>query len=166
MMQYPRTIRNFNAYIDGRSYAGRCLEGKLPELKLQLANHRGAGMDGSTAQDMGMEAMKAEVTLAEWSPEVITLIGNRERMTFRPVAKGQKDHSADGFVCTMGGLWASTNFGDLKPGSDSPLKLALEVDYFRMLKDGEELFEIDIQAGKRVIGGVDQLKELRHKMGF
>ncbi|UWQ00860.1 phage major tail tube protein [Aliiroseovarius crassostreae] len=166
MMQYPRTIRNFNAFIDGRSYAGLCLEGKLPELKLQLANHRGAGMDGTVAQDMGMEAMKAEITLAEWPSEVITLIGTRKRMTFRPVAKGQEDHTADGFVCTLGGLWASTNFGDLKPGSDSPLKLTLEVDYFRMLKDGEELFEIDIQAGKRVVGGVDQLKELRAKMGF
>ena len=166
MMQYPRTIRNFNAFIDGVSYAGRATEGKLPELKLMTASHRGAGMDGSVAQDMGMEAMKAEVTLAEWVPDLITLTGTHKRMTFRPGAMGQEDVTADSFVCTMGGLWSATNFGDLKAGSDVPLKLTLEVDYFRMLKDGVELFEIDIQAIKRVIGGVDQLADLRKAMGM
>lgn len=31
-MAYPRTIRNYNAFVDGVSYAGRVAEAKLPEL--------------------------------------------------------------------------------------------------------------------------------------
>lgn len=165
-MSYPRKIRNFSSFIDGVSYAGRALEGKLPELKLQLASHRGGGMDGPVAQDMGTEAMKAELTLADWPPELITLFGTRQRMTLRPAAKGEHDFSADSYVATLGGLWTVVNFSDLKPGSDVPLKLTLEVDYFRMQHNGAELFEIDIEAGKRVIGGVDQLGELRKAMGL
>jgi P2 family phage contractile tail tube protein len=44
-------IRNFNAFLDGVSYAGRALEAKIPELKMQVANHRGAGMDGVASVD-------------------------------------------------------------------------------------------------------------------
>jgi P2 family phage contractile tail tube protein len=166
MIQYPRTIRNFGAFIDGTSYAGRVTEGKMPELKLQLASHRGSGMDAPVAQDMGMEALRAEMTLAEWPPELIKMFGTRQRMTLRPGAMGEDDFSADAIIATLGGRFSVTNFADLKPGSDAPLKLTLEVDYFRMLHNGDELFEIDVRASKRVIGGVDQLAELRAAMGF
>ena len=165
-MQYPRTIRNFNAFIDGVSYAGLATEGKLPELKLQTASHRGGGMDGAMAIDMGMEAMQAELTLIEWASDPIKMFGTRQRMTLRPGAMGEHDFTADSFVCTLGGRWSVTSFADLKPGSDVPLKLTLEADYFRMLKDGDELFEIDVEAGKRIIGGVDQLAAMRNAMGF
>ncbi len=124
-------------------------------------------MDGPIAQDMGMEAMQAEMTLAEWPPELIKMFGTRQRMTLRPPgAIGEDGFSADSFVATLGGRFSVVNMADLKPGSDVPLKLTLEVDYFRMLHNGDELFEIDIEAGKRIIGGVDQLAELRAAMGF
>jgi hypothetical protein len=165
-MDYPRKIRNFSAYIDGVGYSGRVTEGTLPELKLKTEAHRGGGMDGSVAQDMGMEPLQANVTMADWPAELITLLGNRRSMTFRPAAMGEDDFSADAFVATMGGRWTVVNFSDLKPGNDTPLKLTLEVDYFRMLKNEEELFEIDVRAGKRVIGGVDQLAQLRAAMGM
>ena len=166
MMQYPRTIRNFNGFIDGVSYAGRIIEGKAPDLKLSLAAHRGGGMDGIVNQDMGMEAMKAEATFAEWSPALITLFGTRRRMVLRPAAMGEDDFSADTNIMTLGGRWSSTDFGSLKPGSDAPLKVTLEVDYFRMVQNNVELFEIDVRAGKRVVNGVDQLAQLRASMGL
>jgi Bacteriophage tail tube protein len=70
------------------------------------------------------------------------------------------------YVATLGGGWLSTNFGDLKPANDTPFKLSLSVDYFRLNLNGEELFEIDIQAGKHVVGGVDQVADLRRAMGI
>lgn len=165
-MQYPRTIRNFNAFIDGDNYAGRVLEGQLPELKFATADHRGGGMDGTVAIDMGTEKMQANITLAEWVPELIKMSGSRQRMTFRAGAMGQHDFTADSYVATLGGWFSVTNFADLKPGNDAPLKFTFEVDYYRMLKDGDALFEVDIEAGKRIIGGVDQLAGLRAAMGI
>lgn len=165
-MQYPRTIRNFNAFVDGVSYAGRVLEGQLPELKMTTADHRGGGMDGTIAVDMGLEKMQANITLADWIPELIKMSGTNQRMTFRPGAMGQHDFSADSYVATLGGWFSVVNFADLKPGNDAPLKLTFEVDYYRLLKDGDELFEIDIEAGKRVIGGTDQLAGIRAAMGI
>lgn len=166
MMQYPRTIRNFGAFVDGVSYAGRVTDGKLPELKMQTASHRGAGMDAPVAVDMGMEALQAELTLAEWPPTLIKMFGTRQRLTLRPGAMGEDDFTADALVGTVGGRFTMVNFNELKAGSDVPMKLTVEVDYFRMLHNGVELFEIDVQAGKRVIGGVDQLASLRAAMGL
>ncbi len=166
MIDYPRTIRDFVGFVDGVGYAGRGLEAKMPELKLILANHRGGGMDGTKAMDKGMEPMQSEMTFADWPPELITKFGTYQRLTLRPGARGEDDFTADSYVTSIGGLMTAVNFGDLKPGTDVPLKLNFEVDYFRMVHNEVELFEIDIRAYKRVIGGVDQLAETRRAMGL
>lgn len=123
-------------------------------------------MDGPVAIDMGTEAMSAELTLAEWIPNLITLFGRRQNLVFRPAAMGEEDFVADAWIVTLGGRWTVVNMADLKAGNDVPLKLTLEVDYYRLQLNGEEHIEIDILAGKRVIGGVDQLADLRAAMGF
>ncbi|KAF0676730.1 phage major tail tube protein [Profundibacterium mesophilum] len=165
-MQYPRKIRDFNAYIDGVSYAGRATEATLPELKLETEGHRGAGMDAPLAVEMGMAGMQAMITLAEWTVEPIKFFGARRRMVLRPIERGEADYEASAFIASLGGRWSVMNFSDLKTGSDVPIKLTLDVDYFRLVKDGDELFEIDVQAGRRVIGGVDQLAATRRAMGI
>lgn len=165
MINYPRKIKNFAAYVDGFGYAGRATEGKFPELAITVANHRGGGMDAPSAVDMGMEAMTAELTLADWPAELIELLGTRTNMTLRAAAAGD-DFTADAYVGTLGGMWSMVNFAELKPGSDVPLKLKLEVDLFTMSVNGKELFNIDVRAGKRVINGKDQMAEIRAAMGI
>ena len=163
---YPRKIRNFNAFVDGVSYFGTVQEGKLPELKLATEGYRGAGMDGPVAIDMGQEAMQSELTFAEWHPALVKNFGRRERFVLRPAAMGEADFEADTFIATLGGRITVNDIGNsLKPGEDAPMKLTMEVDYYRLEKDGEVLLEIDIEKGKRVVGGVDQLGQLRAAMG-
>ena len=166
MIEYPRTIRDFSVFIDGFGYGGRATEAKLPELKLQTANHRGSGMDAPVEIDMGMEALSAEVTLAEWRPELITMFGTTQRFTLRPAQMGQDDYSADEIICGLGGRFTVVNFADLKPGNDVPMKLTAAVDFFEMEMNGTQLFKIDVKAGVRIIGGIDQLAEKRRAMGF
>lgn len=166
-MSYPRTIRNFNAFIDATSYFGLVLEAKLPMLDLETANHRGAGMDGTIEIDMGLKAMSAELTVSEHRPELIRLFGNRQRLVLRPAGLSQVSYSdADTYVYTIGGLWKTVDPGTMKPGTDAPLKLATAVDYLRIEMNGEELVEIDVENGKRVIGGTDQMAALREAMGL
>ena len=162
---YPRTIRNFNAFVDGVSYLGRVIKGTMPELKLKENDHRGGGMDAPIAIDMGMEKMTAELEVAEWSPELFKLFGNRKRMVLRPFAKGEHDNDVDGFVVTLGGRWSSVKTGDLKPEDDVPLTVMLSCDYYRLERNGETLIEVDVEAGKRIVGGVDQLAGVRAAMG-
>lgn len=164
-MAYPRTIRNYNLFIDGQTYFGRSTMAKLPALTLTTANHRGAGMDAPIDIDMGMEGMKAEVTMAEWAPELITMFGTRVPLVLRPGEMGEEDFIATGFIATLRGRITMNDPGELKGGTESPLKITMSVDYYRLQREDEELFEIDVENGKRVIGGVDQLADLRRAMG-
>lgn len=166
-MSYPRTIRNFNAFINSESYFGLVTEAKLPVLDLNTAEHRGAGMDAPVAIDMGMNAMKAELTFMEHRPELITLLGTHQNLVLRPGAQAQTDFTdVDTYIYTVGGLWTTVDAGTLKPGAEAPLKLTTSLTYLRVEMNGTELVELDIENGKRVIGGKDQLAAMREAMGL
>lgn len=164
IIQTPKIIRNFDAWHDGISYAGLCSKAKMPSVKIQTKGHRAAGMDGNRPVDMGIEDMTCEMTFAEWMPKLIKLIGTEDRITLRPAAK-LKDHSAIGWAATIGGLWTQFDPEGLGAGEESPMKIAAEVHYYRLEREGEFIFEIDVDRGIRKVGDVDQLAELRRAMG-
>lgn len=163
---YPRTIRNHNIFVDGVSFFGRIVESKLPTLQLQTEEFRGAGMDAPIAIDMGMQAMTAEITVAEWVPDLLTLFGTRRRVVARPGAQSETDDSVDTLIATIDGRWTVVDRNVLKPGTMSPVKLTCAVMYYREEYNGVEIHEIDVENGKRVIGGVDQLEGIRQAMGI
>lgn len=166
-MAYPRTIRSFNAFVDGESYFGKVTEAVLPKLELETSSHRGAGMDSPIEIDMGMKGMTSELTIVEHRPELITLFGTKQRMVLRPGAMGEDSFdSVDSYIATIGGRWTMVDQGTLKQGSDTFLKLTCSVDYYRLELNGTELVEIDVENGTRVIGGTDQLAALRKAMGL
>ena len=165
-MQYPRKIRNYNAFVDAVSYAGRVTKGELPELKLNLADHRGGGMDAPIGQDMGMEGMKAKLTFAEHTPALSSLFGTIIPLTLRGGALGEENFDADAHVYTMRSRVIGWMPGTLETGNDTPLDLQLGVHMFRYAFNGDTLIDIDVEAGKRVIGGVDQLASMRLALGL
>lgn len=164
-MAYPRIIRNFNVFADGFGYFGLAREAKLPDLKIMTAAHRGAGMDGPVAVDMGLEGLSAEVTFAEWPPEVLKSIGTLKRWVFRPA--GRSDDGTDQTnIVTLTGMITAHEFGGLKAGDESLLKVKLDLRQFKLEQDGVVLWDIDLESGKRVIGGTDQNATLRASMGL
>lgn len=164
-MSYPRIIRNFNVFADGISYFGLAREAKLPDLKIMTAAHRGAGMDGPVAVDMGVEGLSAEITFAEWPPEILTSIGTIKRWVFRPA--GRSDEGADQTnIVTMAGLITEHGFGGLKAGDESLLKVKLDLRQFRLEQDNVVMWDVNLESGKRVVGGVDQNATLRRSMGL
>lgn len=165
-MALPRTIRNFNAFVDGISYFGIAMEAKLPQPKIQTEAHRGSGMDGPVGLDMGVEALSAEITFSEWRPELATKLGKLERFVLRPGQQSATDFTATTIIATMGGLITVTDYGDLKPGANVPFKLNMDVRYYRLEIDGVEMLEIDLVNAVRRIGGVDQLADIRRAMGL
>lgn len=165
-MAYPRTVRNFNAFIDGVGYFGRAEQATLPSLELNTEEHRGAGMDAAIEIDMGMTAMTAEIGFVEWSPELYTHFGNKPRLVLRPAAMGESDDQVDEKIYTIGGLWKTVGHDQMQPGQNTMIKLTCAVRYYRVEHNGEELVEIDVENGVRRIGGTDQMRNLRQAMGI
>jgi len=92
--------------------------------------------------------------------------GATPAMTLRPASMGQTDFAANAYIFSMRGRVKTVAPQQITPGEDAPLQLTYALDYFRGELDGEELFEIDVENGRRVIGGVDQLADLRRAMGI
>lgn len=164
-MPYPRTIRNFNAFLDGVSFMGRVVKATLPDLSLATADFRGGGMDGSVAIDMGMEALAAELELKEWSRDALVRLGRRTRLVLRAGELGEEDFAAASLVFTLGGRVTKMTGGDLQGGQEANLTLTWSVDYYRLEREGEVLVEIDVERAVRMVDGVDQLADLRRAMG-
>ncbi len=76
------------------------------------------------------------------------------------------DFGAVPIVATLSGLITVSEPGDLKPGTPSKLKISMDVRSYRLEIDGELLLDIDLPNAKRVIGGQDQLAEMRRAMGI
>lgn len=165
-MQIPKTIRNFNAFLDGRSYFGLCEEAKLPQPKIQTEAHRGSGMDGPVGIDMGMEALAAEATFTEWDPVLLRRIGTTTRIVFRPAAQGDSAQDVDTIIATVSGLVTGVEVGDLKPGTGSKLKLSWDVRTYKLEVNGAVIWDINLLTGKRIVGGIDQLAAMRRAMGI
>lgn len=165
-MSLPRIIRNFNAFVDGRSYFGVATEAKLPQPKIMTEAHRGAGMDMPVGIDMGMEAMSAELTIAEYDVNAMKMLGRINRLVLRPAAQDPEGTDANVIIASIGGLFTANEFGDLKSGSPSTLKIMVDVRTYRLEVDGVVIHDINGPEGKRVIGGVDQLRGIRRAMGL
>lgn len=165
-MALPRLIKNYNVFHDGISYFGLSSEAKLPSVKIQTEAHRGSGMDGAVGQDVGMESMSAEVTFSEWSAPILKTLGKVERFVLRPAMTSATDFSASTIIATLSGLITTSEPGDLKPGANAVLKVSMDVQTYKLELNGEVIFDIDLVNAKRVIGGVDQLAEIRRAMGM
>lgn len=165
-MALPRIIKNFNVFVDGVSYFGIATTGKLPVVKVQTEAHRGSGMDGPVGIDVGLEALAAEFTFAEWSPALKKRLGRQERIVCRPAAQSSVDTTAGTVIATLSGLITTTEPGDLGVGSGSTLKLVMDVRAYRLEIDGEEVVDIDLVNAVRRIGGIDQLADMRRAMGI
>lgn len=165
-MAFPRTIRNFNAFVDGIGYAGRVTEGMAPVIKLKGEEHRGAGMDAPVTIDMGMEALTTSLTLVEHVPALFAMIGTRQTIVLRPAQMGEEDFEADTIIHTCGGRLMSSDVGTLKAGDTTAIKFEMPTHYYRLEINGETLIEIDVEGGKRLINGTDQLESIRAAMGL
>lgn len=165
-MAYPRSIRNFNAFLDGIGYFGRVVSARMPDPTLVTADFRGGGMDMAIRQDMGMEPMDAEISFKEWAPELLGHFGTRPRLVLRGGAMGEDDFEADSVIFTLRGRVTKQGSDEFKAGSENMLMLGLSVDQFRLEINGEVKHDIDAEAGKRIIDGVDQLASMRIAMGI
>lgn len=165
-MAYPRTIRNFNAFVDGVGYFGLVSKGVMPELDLNTEEFRAGGMDAPVQVDMGMKALEAELEFDEFSPALLKTFGARNRFVLRAGAQGEDDFEADALVFTLGGRIRKQAQGEFGAGAAVRLRLTMAVDYYRLEHNGDVAVEIDVRNGRRVIGGTDQLLALRAAMAI
>lgn len=164
----PRVLKNFTVVVDGRGYAGKAEEVKLPKLTIKTEEYRGGGMDMPVKIDMGMEAMETELTFLEYNEEVFKLFGLRSLAPVQLTLRGALDDeqgNLTGVTVNLRGKWEELDFGSWKIGDKATLKVKVTLTYYKLNMGNVDLIEIDAQNMIRIINGVDQLAEVRALLG-
>ncbi|MCE3232500.1 MAG: contractile tail tube protein [Rickettsiaceae bacterium] len=164
----PKILKNFNAFVDGRGYAGRVDEIVLPKLTVKTEEHRAGGMDVPVEIDMGMEKLEAEITFAEYDAQLFRLFGltdgNAVSLTLRGAI--QADGEAEPIVINLRGSFRELDAGTWKAGDKATLKCMVAVRYYRLTVSGDSVIEIDAENMIRIIGGEDQMVSIRQAIGI
>jgi P2 family phage contractile tail tube protein len=162
----PRTLYNYNLFVDGRGYAGRVDELALPKLTLKVEEHRGGGMDAGVDLDMGMEKLDGQFTLAEYDQEVMKrLFVSGVPITIRGALTRQGETQAVPVVIKMTATMKDIDRGTWKAGDKSPMVISYNASSYIESIGGVEVVNIDVVNMRRVIGGVDQLGSIRAAIG-
>lgn len=165
----PRVLRNFNLFVNGIGYAGRVTEAELPELSVKTEEHRGGGMDGVAEIDLGMEALNAKLTFAEYVPDVFKAFGKMDGTAVRIQLRGalQRDgETAVPCIVDLHGGFKKNTMGSWKAGDMASNEVEMSVRFLKIKIGSEDLVEIDIDNMVRKIGGVDELESIRAAIGL
>lgn len=161
-------LRDFNLFVDGRGYLGRCEEVSPPKLALKTEETRAGGMDAPVEVDLGMEKLECSFSLIGIDRDVLALwgvaSGNRVPLVFRGALRSE-DGSENAVVIEVRGLVREIDWGSWKPGDKAPLKATVACRYYKLTISGDTVHEIDIENGIRVVNGEDQLAERRKALG-
>ncbi|MDA0782432.1 MAG: phage major tail tube protein [Proteobacteria bacterium] len=164
----PKILKNFNAFVDGRGYAGRVDEVVLPKLTVKTEEHRAGGMDVAIEIDMGMEKLECELTFAEYDIELFRLFGlidgNSVAITLRGAM--QSDGDAESIVINLRGSFREVDSGTWKAGDKATLKCMVAVRYYKLTMAGNAIIEIDAENMIRIINGVDEMATIRGAIGI
>lgn len=162
-------LKAYNAYVDGRGYAGEAEEVNPPALTVNEEDFRGGGMDAPIGIDMGMDKLMASFTLGGYNPEVMKLWGLADGSKVPFVLKGSTQNS-DGeavqHVVTMRGRITSMNQGAWVAGQRTGLSIEMSLRYYKYEVAGDVIYEIDPLNMIRIVNGVDQLAAHRENIGL
>lgn len=166
MFQLPKSFAGFSLFVDGIGYAGKVTEGKPPALKIKTADFEGGGLSGVVTLDMGqVEKLEFTATVAEFNPELHTVLGKPDLQYSLRAAQGEGGNF-EAVVYQMRGPLNELEADAFKRGTQTAIKLAGVARALKLSIGGRELWNIDVERGTRVIGGVDQMAGLRKALGY
>lgn len=162
----PRTLKNFNLFIEGKGYAGRVEEVTLPKLSRKMEEYRGSGLNGSIEVDLGMEKLEMEFTLREYSRDVLNQWGITDPAGvglrfLGAVTNDAYTSDTDSVEIVVRGRWRELDFESAKLGEMSTLKVSVAASYYKYLINSKEIIEIDHIHMIEKVNGHDRLEDQR-----
>lgn len=168
-LQLPRSLKNFNLHIEGIGYAGRIEHFTPPKIAVATEEYKGSGLDTPVLLDMGVQSLSASWVMAEWSSDVMNLVGivgSNTSITAYGAIHDDSTNNAVGVVITMRGQIIESDPGNWQAGTKTQHKYTISLRYLRITTGGVTNVEIDTENMKRVINGVDQVEVIRNKIKF
>ena len=169
MVKMPRSLKNFNLFVEGIGYAGRIEKFTPPPINIKTDEHLCGGFDTPVTIDLGVEKLVGKMVFAEWSPEQIELISSVNSST-SIIAYGALNDDVSPDVTPvsieMRGKITQFDAGTWAVGDKSKSKFSIVCNYLKIMTGPSVNVEIDVFNMKRLIGGVDQVEEIRAAINY
>jgi P2 family phage contractile tail tube protein len=157
-------LKNFNLFVDGRGYAGQVESFTPPVLTRMTEDFRPGGLNTPVEIEMGMEKLEASFSIVKYDADILKNFGLTQGNTVPLVARGaleSYDQSVKPVVINMRGRIKSIDFGEWKSGALTPIKVTMNLEYYKQDIDSVTVFEFDIPNMIQIVNGVDLLAATR-----
>ncbi|RZG65375.1 phage major tail tube protein [Acinetobacter bouvetii] len=166
----PRTLKNFNVFVDTYSWAGVAESVTIPKITKKTEDFRGAGMIGDVALVMGYEKLEGEVTYSGFDVKQYRQLGvcgtSDLPVRFVGIYERQDNCTRQNVEIYMRGQAIELDPGDSKNGEKTEIKMSYNYTYFRMEVDGVVEVELDFINGTEVFGGSDIAAQIKKMLGL
>ena len=165
----PRTLKNFNCFMNNNGFAGLILEMEPPEVKIKTEKYRAGGMNGEKEIDMGTESMKAKFQFGEMNESILMQVGLSDTLATQLILKGairQNALPAQPVYIELHGSFDMATLGKWKSGEKADTDIEMNVGYYLLKINNQQIWEIDVDNMVRTIGTVDVLASERAAIGI
>jgi uncharacterized protein len=167
MANLDYVLQAMNSYVDGVGKLGSTEKASTPKIEKIMEKFRGGGMLGTRQIAMGFKEFEWEVEYNAYDPQIIAQCGlfSKKSITLSNTAALDGDAGAQHSVSlTCRGQFMSLDPGSWEGGKKATLKTKAALDAFKLVIDGTTIHDIDVQADKYVIGGVDEYAWIRNAL--
>ncbi|ENV71471.1 MAG: phage major tail tube protein [Acinetobacter johnsonii] len=166
----PRTLKNFNVFVDTHSWAGVAESVTIPKITKKTEDFRGAGMIGDVALSMGYEKLEGEVVYAGFDIKQYRQLGvcGTSDLPVRFVGMYERQDNCTSQIVEIytRGQAIELDPGDSKNGEKTEIKMSYNYTYYRMEVDGVVEVELDFINGTERFGETDVAKSIKELLGL
>jgi len=166
----PRTLKNFNVFVDTHSWAGVAESVTIPKITKKTEDFRGAGMIGDVALSMGYEKLEGEVVYAGFDVKQYRQLGvcGTSDLPVRFVGMYERQDNCTSQIVEIytRGQAIELDPGDSKNGEKTEIKMSYNYTYYRMEVDGVVEVELDFINGTERFGETDVAKSIKELLGL
>ena len=165
-------IRDANVYVGANSTHGFANEITLPDIEASMSEYKALGMVGTKELFQGFGKMEASIKWNAPSEDILQACAN-PRTSAELMVRTSREVYENGSVTgeqpvTYFMRATSKNFsaGSFKSKEDTETETKFAVSYFKMIQNGVEIYELDVDNNIFRLGGVDMLAKYRENLGL
>jgi P2 family phage contractile tail tube protein len=159
MAQLDYVLQAMNVYVDGVGKLGWVEKLTTPKISKKTDKFRGGGMLADRVRQFGYEAFEFDFSLNAFDPQTIRQAGlfskNAVTVSFTAALDGDNNaqHSAN-FITRS--VFTAADPGGWEAGKKAMLQAKGACAALKLTMDGAVIYDIDIDADKYIIDGVDE----------
>lgn len=165
-------LTSANFFVDGASMLGRAESFNSPTVTFKQSEHKALGLMGTIEYISGIDKMEGNIKWNSFYPEVMRKVANPFKAIRVQVRGNVEEYSGGSKVREMPAVIFMTitpkNFptGNFVQHDNVEIESSFGCTYLKVVIDGVEITEIDVEANIFKVDGVDLLLQYKQNLGL